>query len=267
MEEGCSQPWAGGEYFDDKIFRKSIQQSIQQLQDINLESSNPHTRRMYHTMAPPNPRKRPAPGSSPAIQTPQMQPQAYNNAASQQLANADFLRGWNGQAAGADQSQEYADPGGYNMNNVFGGGVSTPSYENSPATHSTQLARRPHNNRQLVATGQRLGYDNSAWGQFGDDAMLEQQNGHGGVEENDNIELLEEKAAVAKRDAQSKRKQIPPFVQKLSRYAVFLITWNCLLMFVCYTVFLMSRRIRNLFAGRIEAIPLWCWTKMSSRRL
>jgi len=37
------------------------------------------------------------------------------------------------------------------------------------------------------------------------------------MEENDNIELLEEKATVAKRDAQAKRKQIPPFVQKLSR--------------------------------------------------
>ncbi|EHL03013.1 putative Heat shock factor protein [Glarea lozoyensis 74030] len=38
------------------------------------------------------------------------------------------------------------------------------------------------------------------------------------MEESDNIELLEEKAAVAKRDAQSKRKQIPPFVQKLSSF-------------------------------------------------
>ncbi|KAL3427880.1 HSF-type DNA-binding protein [Phlyctema vagabunda] len=38
------------------------------------------------------------------------------------------------------------------------------------------------------------------------------------MEENDNIELLEERAAVAKRDAQSKRKQIPPFVQKLSSF-------------------------------------------------
>jgi heat shock transcription factor len=37
------------------------------------------------------------------------------------------------------------------------------------------------------------------------------------MEENDNIELLEERAAVAKREATSKRKQIPPFVQKLSR--------------------------------------------------
>ena len=34
----------------------------------------------------------------------------------------------------------------------------------------------------------------------------------------DDEEELEQKAAVAKKDAQAKRKQIPPFVQKLSRY-------------------------------------------------
>jgi len=49
--------------------------------------------------------------------------------------------------------------------------------------------------------------------------MLDPQNVNGAMEENDSIELLEERAAIAKREAQSKRKQIPPFVQKLSRYA------------------------------------------------
>ncbi len=39
------------------------------------------------------------------------------------------------------------------------------------------------------------------------------------MEENDNIELLEAKAVIARKEAQAKRKQIPPFVQKLSRYA------------------------------------------------
>jgi heat shock transcription factor len=62
-------------------------------------------------------------------------------------------------------------------------------------------------------------HDNSGdqWdGQYGDESILDPQSASGMVEE-DNIELLEERAAVAKRDAQSKRKQIPPFVQKLSR--------------------------------------------------
>jgi heat shock transcription factor, other eukaryote len=35
--------------------------------------------------------------------------------------------------------------------------------------------------------------------------------------DNDSIEALEERALRAKREAQAKRKQIPPFVQKLSR--------------------------------------------------
>ncbi|KAH6669974.1 putative heat shock factor protein [Halenospora varia] len=47
---------------------------------------------------------------------------------------------------------------------------------------------------------------------------MDPQQGGIGLEENDNIELLEERAAIAKRDAQSKRKQIPPFVQKLSSF-------------------------------------------------
>jgi heat shock transcription factor, other eukaryote len=34
----------------------------------------------------------------------------------------------------------------------------------------------------------------------------------------DDIQDLEQKAQVAKKDAQAKRKQIPPFVQKLNRY-------------------------------------------------
>jgi heat shock transcription factor len=46
---------------------------------------------------------------------------------------------------------------------------------------------------------------------------MDPQSANGAMEENDSIERLEERAAIAKRDAQSKRKQIPPFVQKLSR--------------------------------------------------
>jgi heat shock transcription factor len=103
--------------------------------------------------------------------------------------------------------------------NIYGGNaaMSQPQYDSSIAAPSTQLARRP-TNRQLVQTTQRSTYDNSGdlWGQFGDDPILDPQNANG-MMENDNVELLEERAAVAKRDAQSKRKQIPPFVQKLSR--------------------------------------------------
>lgn len=40
----------------------------------------------------------------------------------------------------------------------------------------------------------------------------------GPIDEHDNIELLEDKAQKAKRDALAKRKQIPPFVQKLNSF-------------------------------------------------
>lgn len=157
-------------------------------------------------MPPTNPRKRAAPGSSPAVQNNQM-PQSYTAPA--QVSNADFLR-WNQNA----DNGTYTDPANYNAN-YAGASMAQPPFDQSIPTASTQLARRP-NNRQVVST-QRVPYDNQVdpWGANFDDALLDPQNGM--VEENDNIELLEERASVAKRDAQSKRKQIPPFVQKLSR--------------------------------------------------
>jgi heat shock transcription factor len=115
------------------------------------------------------------------------------------------------------ENGSYTDTSSYNMNSYSGSGISQPQFDQSIPAASTQLARRPVN-RQLVPTSQRAGYDASdPWGQFGDDSMLDPQNLNGVMEENDNIEHLEERATVAKRDAQAKRKQIPPFVQKLSR--------------------------------------------------
>jgi heat shock transcription factor len=137
-------------------------------------------------------------------------PQSYT--APTQASNAEFLRWSQG-----PENAGFPDSSAYNMNAYGENGLSQAPYDQSvPAAASTQLTRRPVN-RQLVPTGQRP-YDNTAdpWGQFGDESILDPQ-GNGPMEENDNIELLEEKAAVAKRDAQSKRKQIPPFVQKLSR--------------------------------------------------
>jgi heat shock transcription factor len=52
---------------------------------------------------------------------------------------------------------------------------------------------------------------------MGDDTSLITRDGDNETAEQDNIEKLEEMAQKAKRDAQGKRKQIPPFVQKLSR--------------------------------------------------
>ncbi|RFU28871.1 hypothetical protein B7463_g7471, partial [Scytalidium lignicola] len=164
-------------------------------------------------MPPPNTRKRPAPGSVPSVQAPSMQQPTFSTP--NQIANEQLLQ-W-GQGAGADTTG-YADPNAYNLNNVAPTGMSGVQYQQSVPATSTQLARRPMT-RQLV-TAPRTAFDNSIdpWGQFGEESILDTQNMNGLVEENDNIELLEERAAAAKRDAQSKRKQIPPFVQKLSSF-------------------------------------------------
>jgi heat shock transcription factor len=139
-----------------------------------------------------------------------MQQQGYNAS-----TQPDMMR-W---SQGAEH-MGYPDPAaGYNMN-TYGGNtaMSQAQYDQSMGAPSTQLARRPINRQQLVPAGQRMAQDQSGdWSQFGDDALLDPQGGNGSMEENNNIELLEERAAVAKREATSKRKPIPPFVQKLSR--------------------------------------------------
>jgi heat shock transcription factor len=160
-------------------------------------------------MPPTNPRKRAAPGASPATQAAAM-PQSYT--APSQVSNAEFLQ-W---SQGPDNTT-YPDPATFNLNSYTGNGITQAPYDQSVPATSTQLARRPIN-RQLVPTGQRAGYDNlgDPWGQFGDNSILDSKN-PGAMEETDSIEALEEKATAAKREAQAKRKQIPPFVQKLSR--------------------------------------------------
>lgn len=138
-------------------------------------------------------------------------PQSY--AAPSQVSNAEFLQ-W---SQGPDNTT-YPDPATFNLNSYTGNGITQAPYDQSVPATSTQLARRPIN-RQLVPTGQRPGYDNTGdpWGQFGDDSILDSKN-PGAMEETDSIEALEEKATAAKREAQAKRKQIPPFVQKLSSF-------------------------------------------------
>ncbi|KAK4140695.1 uncharacterized protein C8A04DRAFT_39703 [Dichotomopilus funicola] len=92
--------------------------------------------------------------------------------------------------------------------NTYGQGVPAPS---------NVLARR-QNSRALVPTATGATFNRASdWTGYGEDpAFLQPANS--GVDEHDNIERLEESAQRAKRDAQAKRKQIPPFVQKLSSF-------------------------------------------------
>lgn len=94
---------------------------------------------------------------------------------------------------------------------VFG----TNGAATAPTNLSNQLVRRDTNQQLTMRTPQRSQWssiannqrpvDSRVWENMGDDE-----------EEQD----VDTKAALAKKDAQSKRKQIPPFVQKLSRYVV-----------------------------------------------
>ncbi|EWZ51661.1 hypothetical protein FOCG_14058 [Fusarium oxysporum f. sp. radicis-lycopersici 26381] len=168
-------------------------------------------------MSAPNPRKRAAPGASPMMPIPQqMQPQ-YNagNPAGDQVMR------WNGMGDpssfmnGADGIMD----GNAHVGNSFGLVPAQPQYAQPVSTPSNTLARRQMN-RALVPTNARP-YDGAVepWGNFvGDDNALLQQNPSENLNEQDNVEILEEMAQKAKREAQAKRKQIPPFVQKLSSF-------------------------------------------------
>jgi hypothetical protein len=139
---------------------------------------------------------------------PAQQPQLQNN----QFANLAWTQGANSTVNPAFPDLSYNMAGNFSANNV-----SNPQYTQSVPATSNQLARRPMS-RQLVPTASRGGFENSnEWsGGLGDDGTFDQQSLNG-MAENDSIERLEERAIIAKREAQSKRKQIPPFVQKLSR--------------------------------------------------
>ena len=164
---------------------------------------------MYSSVTATNPRKRAAPGAtSPKTQTQQIQ-QPFPSG---QMSNEQYVK-W-----GQNGGQEFLDPTGYNNLAAYGvNGTVNQQYQQSMPGSSTQLARRP-GNHHLVSTVPRASYDTNvdpraSFG--GDDQALETHNGV--MEDTDNVEVLEERAIIAKRDATSKRKQIPPFVQKLSR--------------------------------------------------
>ncbi|KAL9601647.1 MAG: hypothetical protein Q9219_002367 [cf. Caloplaca sp. 3 TL-2023] len=80
---------------------------------------------------------------------------------------------------------------------------------------STQLARRPP--AQDLAQSPRASYPNGqadTWPLYSEHGTQQLSEGSWG----NNADDLDQKALIAKRDAQAKRKQIPPFVQKLSSF-------------------------------------------------
>jgi heat shock transcription factor len=99
-------------------------------------------------------------------------------------------------------------------------------YGQAPAATANNALARRQMNRALVPTNPRANFDPSSdpWSSFVDtdaassSALLHQQQPNStAMSEEQSVEALEELAAKAKQDATVKRKQIPPFVQKLSR--------------------------------------------------
>ena len=147
-------------------------------------------------------RKRRAPGASPIENT-------YQDTGN--AGTDSYMTSWNDPTSG--DMGGFGDPSFYDGMNLTGN-MGQPSTHNRVVSldgmngtadlNSGQLVRR-NPNQQLATRGQ------SAWDPFGN------PDPGGAWEAPDDDEELERKAVIAKKEAQSKRKQIPPFVQKLSR--------------------------------------------------
>lgn len=123
----------------------------------------------------------------------------------------DPLLQWNASDAAA-----FVD-GNVHGANPYGLVQAQQQYQQPIPNPSNSLARRQMNNA-LIPANPRPNFDSAVepWTDFGDNALLQQTPGENLVAQ-DSIEVLEEMAQKAKREAQNKRKHIPPFVQKLSR--------------------------------------------------
>ena len=162
-------------------------------------------------------RKRPAPGTSPMVQQPnapqsnyQYQQQPLDN--TNDFSNFDFSNAF-------PTDQNYSDPANFDPN-AFSYSLNTQQPQtfggnNFAPTPSTELVRRSRNQQVLPqgqAQGQASGQRQDAWGGGGYAGNM-----NGSVEDEDEQDL-DARVALAKKDAQGKRKQIPPFVQKLSSF-------------------------------------------------
>lgn len=175
-------------------------------------------------------RKRPAPGTSPVVH--QQMPSYPPPNPGSQLSNDQFLQwGQNPSSAPVNPSvnpTSFPDMNSYNAAPYPPNPPPPPPPNPNPnqnpnqdpnaaANQSNQLTRRPMN--QLVSRNPR-GYDQPPGslmdhGGGGSTAAAAAADSNGWGE---SLAELEQRALIAKREAQAKRKQIPPFVQKLSSF-------------------------------------------------
>ncbi|TQV98035.1 hypothetical protein V2A60_006264 [Cordyceps javanica] len=158
-------------------------------------------------MSAPNSRKRAAPGTSPVVPAQQNMQQPF--------PDADAMTRW----SGAADTAAFLDSGAY-ATNPYAMMPNTGQFQQPVPGPSTAVARRQMN-QTLLPTNPRGAFDagTDPWVGFPDveGTLVQQSNGEGNPEE-ESVEKLEEMAAKAKREAHTKRKQIPPFVQKLSSF-------------------------------------------------
>jgi heat shock transcription factor len=160
-------------------------------------------------------RKRAAPGSSPIPQPPQPEQQQYVAAQPNQSIEGDYesFIDWADPIYSLQGSSVVNQPS-YNPvaypNAAFNSDINAsnigPSMPLQTAQNVGQLVRR--NANQQLARQENNPWEMGTVGAQSQPATWE-------VDEDD--AELEQQASEAKKDAQSKRKQIPPFVQKLSR--------------------------------------------------
>jgi heat shock transcription factor, other eukaryote len=159
-------------------------------------------------------RKRAAPGASPIVQQPEQQQyvaaqpnQPSDEAYDSFIDWADPIFSLQGSSSVVNQPSY--NPGAY-PNAGFNGDINAsniaPSMPLQTSQSAGQLVRR--NANQQLARQERGQWEMGGVGAQSQPATWE-------AEEDDTE--LEQQALEAKKDAQSKRKQIPPFVQKLSR--------------------------------------------------
>ena len=125
-----------------------------------------------------------------------------------QQATSEPYIGWSNRIA--DPSVEsFSETPGYS-NNAYMASPNGPLAESAADFPSNQLVRRTPNHH---LEARKMQYENDGWLEDINPQASTTTSWDEGIEEED----LEQKALAAKKDAQVKRKTIPPFVQKLSR--------------------------------------------------
>ncbi|KAL4787052.1 hypothetical protein BJX76DRAFT_52435 [Aspergillus varians] len=142
-------------------------------------------------------RKRPAPGTSPIVHPQLGQLPNYPPTSGSPLSNDQFLQ-W-GQNPSSNTVSPSSFPDTYNT-----GALPPPTHDSTASNQlarrqpASQMANRNRSYEQPSASLPEQGPESAGW--------------------TESLEELYQRATTAKRDAQAKRKQIPPFVQKLSSF-------------------------------------------------